>query len=329
MRILYIPFYATLLLGFSLLVLPLSGQNLLKNIGVDSLLGTTDLGNSNPVEFTVLSTDQFLFQGAVSPLEVGNLHVSDGTEAGTMKLGTVTAQGQMIQFRGRVYFPGMDIRDGRAIVGLWATDGTLAGTELVYESGATIDSVPLQPANFFVLDTILIFSGLTATHGTELWRTDGTAAGTELIMDISPGIGSGFRGREPAVIDSIFYFTASTPETGEEPWRTDGTAEGTWQIADLNPGAFDSGAADYTGSGGYIYFSALVPGSGREVRRMTAAQGSPIELIGENGGSTDSSNPRYFVDADGTLFWVAKSAGSDGFELRSYDHVGEPTVIEP
>ncbi|MEM1216248.1 MAG: T9SS type A sorting domain-containing protein, partial [Bacteroidota bacterium] len=307
----------------------LSGQNLLKNIGADSLLGTTDLGNSSPTAFTALNDNQFVFQGFVSPLETGNLHVSDGTEVGTQKLGDVQAEGQMIRFRDRVYFAGTGFQDGRALLGLWATDGTVEGTEVVFESSVTTDSVPLEPANFFVLDTFLIFSGLTATHGTELWRTDGTAAGTELIMDISPGIGSGFRGREPAVIDSIFYFTASTPDTGEEPWRTDGTEAGTWRIADLSPGPVNSGAADYTGSGGYIYFSALVPGSGREVRRMTAAQGSPVELIGENGGSTDSSNPRYFVDADGTLFWVAKSAGSDGFELRSYDHVGEPTVIEP
>ncbi|MFK8165667.1 MAG: hypothetical protein AB8H12_24680 [Lewinella sp.] len=64
---------------------------------------------------------------------------------------------------------------GQALVGLWATDGTAEGTELVFGSDPTDDSLPLEPANFFVLDTLLIFSGLTAAHGTELWRSDGTA----------------------------------------------------------------------------------------------------------------------------------------------------------
>ena len=322
------PYFSTLLLLCCCLSLPITAQTLLKNIGTDSLVGVPELGHSNPIEFTSLNDDQFVFQGFVSGLEIGNLHVSDGTMAGTTKIGSIIAQGQMIHFRGRVYFFGMDLTGEQALIGLWATDGTEEGTELVFNSDPTDDSSPLDPENFFVLDTFLLFSGLTVNHGTELWRTDGTTAGTRLIADVNPD-GNGFAGGSPAVIDSIFYFAGNTPEAGVEPWRTDGTPEGTWMIADMNPGAFSSGAASFTGSGGFIYFSALVPGSGREVRRMRPEQGSAIELIGEGGGTTDSSNPAGFVDADGTLFWVAKAGGSDGFELLSYNHTGDPTIIEP
>lgn len=321
------PYFALLL--FFCLSNTLAAQTLLRNIGLDSLFGTTEIGNSNPGEFTLLNEDQFVFQGMVSPLELGNLHVSDGTTAGTRKLGTVTAEGQMIRFQDRVYFSGTDLGGGQALVGLFATDGTTAGTELIFASNPADPAFPLEPKNFFVLDTLLLFSGLTDLQGEELWATDGTAAGTRLIADVAPGGASGFAGGAPAVVDSIFYFAGATPDTGVEPWRTDGTPEGTFMISDMNPGPSDSGASGFTASGGFIYFSALTPDDGREVRRMNPQRGSAIELIGEGGGSTDSSSPRYFVDADGTLFWAARSAGSDGFELRSYDHVGEPVTIEP
>jgi len=192
------PYLPVLLLLCCCLSVPMTAQTLLRNIGLDSLFGTTELGSSNPVEFTALTDDQFLFQGLVSPADLGNLHVSDGTPTGTSKLGTVTAQGQMIRFKERVYFAGMDLAGGQALVGLWVTDGTAEGTELVFGSDPTDDSLPLEPANFFVLDTLLIFSGLTAAHGTELWRSDGTAAGTSLLIDLNPGTNDGFRGGEPA-----------------------------------------------------------------------------------------------------------------------------------
>ncbi len=303
-----------------------SAQTLLRNIGVDSLFGLPELGSSDPAHFTPLNDSQFVFQAVTSPLVLGNLVVSDGTRTGTQQIGEVFADGPMVQFKDRVYFSGMSTTEPR--IGLWVTDGTEAGTQLVFESGATVDSVPNQPGNFFVLDSVLLFTGLTATHGTELWRTDGTGAGTQLVADIVPGPESGFRGGDPAVIDGLLYFTGFTAATGLEPWRTDGTEAGTFMIADLNPGPPNSGAADYTASGGYIYFTGLEEGSGREVRRMQPGQ-TTIELIGEGGGSTDSSNPVYFVDADGTLFYVAQAGGADGFELLAYDHVGEPRVLGP
>ncbi|WP_083926323.1 T9SS type A sorting domain-containing protein [Neolewinella persica] len=322
------PYFPTLLLLFFSLSAPITAQTLLRNIGQDSLLGTTELGSSSPIEFTRLNDTEFVFQGFVSGFELGNLHVSDGTEAGTNKVGTVTAQGQMIHFQGRVYFAGTDFAGGQATIGLWVTDGTAEGTELVFASEAGSATFPLDPKDFFVLDTLLLFSGLTITHGTELWRTDGTAAGTRLIADVNPD-GDGYAGGEPTVVDSILYFAGYTPDAGVEPWRTDGTPEGTWMIADMNPGPQNSGAAFFTASGGFIYFSALAPGSGREVRRMRPERGSAIELIGEGGGSTDSSDPRYFVDADGTLFYVAQTEGADGLELMRYNHVGEPEVMGP
>ncbi|MEM9929561.1 MAG: T9SS type A sorting domain-containing protein [Bacteroidota bacterium] len=305
-----------------------SAQSLLRNIGVDSLLGTTDLGNSNPAFFTALNDSQFVFQAITSPLEIGTLHVSDGTRQGTRKVGSVTPDGPFIQFRDQVYFYGTDLSGDRGIVGFWTSDGTDVGTELVFEGLPTSDTLPLVPRDFYVLDSIILFSGVTATHGRELWRTNGTAAGTWRITDISPGPADGFRGGDPAVIDGHLYFTGTTPATGLEPYRTDGTVEGTVLIDDLNPGPADSGAAGYTESGGYIYFSGNDGEFGREVRRMRPGQNN-IELIGENGGSTDSSVPVRFTDAGGRLFYVAFQEGADGLELVTYNHEGEPEVVGP
>lgn len=275
------------LLLLTLLCTSVPAQNLLKNIGQYTAAGMVFDEASSPVHFTALNDSQFVFQALRSPLETGTLFVSDGTEAGTNKVGIVVPEGPFVRFRDRLYFYGTEARD-RLVIGLWATDGTAEGTELIFESDLPNSTFPFQIGNFHVLDTVLIFSGLTAAHGTELWRTNGTAAGTSLILDVNP-TGDGFRGGEPAVIDTVLYFTGFTPEAGLEPWRTDGTPEGTWMIVDLLDGPANSGASGYTASGGYIYFSGLEENTGREVRRMTGARGGPIELIGEGGGSTDGS----------------------------------------
>jgi ELWxxDGT repeat protein len=315
----------TLLFCCLCLAVPVSAQTLLRNIGIDSLPGTNGLYSSNPKHFTSLNDSQFVFRAFFSPLESENLYVSNGTESGTRQIGKVFATGQMIRFRDQVYFSGTSTSEP-IYTGLWKTDGTEAGTVLIFASAADIDSVPMQPADFFVLNDFLIFSGLTATHGTELWRSDGTAEGTSLLSDIFPGSEDGFRGEEPAVIDDILYFSGFRTAREQKPWQTDGTPEGTHEIWDLSSRPGSLGAHNFTASGGFIYFSGYSSNSGWEVRRFVAGQPG-LELIGEGEGSTDSSYPRNFVDADGTLFYLTGRNGFGGARLMSYDHVGEPQLI--
>jgi ELWxxDGT repeat protein len=175
-------------------------------------------------------------------------------------------------------------------------------------------------------DSLFYFSGHTINSGYELWRSNGTVEGTYRVMEIAEGETSGYNG-ELAVIDDIAYFAGYTEDLGIEAWRSDGSEEGTYMIYDLNEGSESGFPSGFTKSGGYIYFSGLGTGTGVEVRRTTGEEEN-IELIGEFGGTTDSSNPRDFVDSDGTLYYVAQGLGTAGYDLFSYNHVGDPTQIE-
>src|SRR6187549_853370 len=66
--------------------------------------------------------------------------------------------------------------------GLWATDGTLAGTQLILDLREGNDDAAVS--GFFAFRNKVLFTYDDGVHGTELWITDGTPAGTSLLLDI-------------------------------------------------------------------------------------------------------------------------------------------------
>ena len=70
--------------------------------------------------------------------------------------------------------------------GLYVSDGTLEGTELLVPP----DPAPgFSPSNIFpeTFNGGYYFEATTTDTGNELWFTDGTSAGTVLIRDVHPG----------------------------------------------------------------------------------------------------------------------------------------------
>jgi ELWxxDGT repeat protein len=119
----------------------------------------------------------------------------DGTTLTTIKtLGIPIANdNKCVVFNGKMYFEATDNLKGSE---LWQSDGTSAGTILLKDINAGINST--SPKDFFVGNTNLYFIADDGTHGYEPWKTDGTASGTTLIADINPGLNS-----------SLSYFVAS------------------------------------------------------------------------------------------------------------------------
>ena len=201
---------------------------------------------SYPEYFTVCNNK--LFFRAVNPLGGYDMYVTDGTAAGTIML-----QQYVDVFNGlsdfgiltnSIYFRGVS-GTGQGY-GLWKSDGTLAGTQMVYANTANGFIPGTQGCNTAQLNNKLYFSGSDFVYGTELWVTDGTTAGTHIVVDIGTQSGGTFSGGSPFnlfVYNSLLYFTASDNAHGAELWVTDGTAPGSHLVKDILAGP--SGSIPY------------------------------------------------------------------------------------
>lgn len=116
-------------------------------------------------------------------------------------------------------------RDNR-LVGLWRSDGTIDGTELLVEIDATRTSQSAE--SLTVAGSLLYFLG---DRG-EVYRSDGTAAGTYVIHDdgryVSPYSFT-------AAGDKLLFYEYHSSSRGEETvfYVSDGTEEGTRSFAPL------------------------------------------------------------------------------------------------
>lgn len=112
--------------------------------------------------------------------------VSDGTPAGTfmlkdIKTGFNGSSGSantkhFVEYNGKMYF--FANGDTAALCGLYETDGTTNGTQIVYSTSIyRIDE-------FLVRNSLIYF---THSNGPALYSTDGTTAGTNLVATIPDG----------------------------------------------------------------------------------------------------------------------------------------------
>jgi ELWxxDGT repeat protein len=130
---------------------------------------------------------------------------------------------------------------------LWATDGTLAGTERISTAWPTGFCQPLGEVGFF------------STLDSALWVTDGTPNGTQPLPGVTTGSQTGAR------LDSRMFVSATTPETGRELYATRGIP-GDFEVIDIVPGSVASDPRSLTRAGERIFFSARGPGdAGREL----------------------------------------------------------------
>lgn len=111
--------------------------------------------------------------------------------------------------------------------GLWYSDGTAEGTQLVKALQAGTEML--------AINNTLYFPVYTTELATEVWKSDGTAAGTTLLKDINPGAGDA----RPMVFTNVngtLFFRAGDGIHGEELWKSDGTTAGTVLVKDIFPG---------------------------------------------------------------------------------------------
>lgn len=197
---------------------------------------------------------------------------------------------------GRYVFP---TADGK----LWITDGTADGTLNL----GTFVGFNFLPQKFMHgPDGRLYFiaRSLDNNNTDALWTTDGTPAGTvpvgvtqNLLISTTPVVLGGeafFQGAVAAVADLLYKFDLATGQLTP--------------LTGTSQGGQAGGAASLTVSGGYVYFSAISGGRGRELWRTDGTIEGTV-LVADL-PPLYGSNPSELVDIDGTLYFRAGT--SDG-----------------
>lgn len=230
--------------------------------------------------------------GRVAYVEGGMLHAFDVANPQPVLL-TGFASSALTPSGSFLYFLANDPIHGAE---LWVSDGTPAGTRLVYDAvpgpvsarhelllpfGSGLLHAFTTPAASTILAFVsdvtppfllrvfgtpvqsaaasggfALFGADDGVAGDELWFTDG-ARSTYLFADLAPGIVS--EGSNPGGFTAAAgaaFFTAYEDVHGRELWWTDGTAAGTRLVTDLWPGRNSSVLRIHGWHAGFVYFTA-------------------------------------------------------------------------
>lgn len=290
------------------------------------------------------------------------LWISDGTEEGTKMVKDIHELGSsspigFIQVNETQFvfyaknFDSENYSDRGPQSWLWVSDGTEAGTKMIYECDA---KYPGQVSTSFDAHNCRVgrrvffkANNKEGTTGEELWVTDGTTNGTKLVKDIN--IEQIATGTANSAIDNManfynekLFFKGFSIEHGNEPWCSDGTESGTYMIYDSDPTFTDAGFprggdASCTGTfpyNGKIYFRGKTPDVGSEIAYTNLDSGNyTITDINKNTPTgSNSSSPGPGAIFDGVYFFSANT-GADatkennfGGELHYID--GETVVMQ-
>ena len=217
------------------------GTRLLKDLNPGSASG-------NPGGFCTFVDSVYFFAA-------GGLWKTDGTEAGTVKIASITGRNLVVS-GSQLFFEGLTSATSWE---LWVCDGSESGTHMVTEilpgTKGALDST-FSALNLAPFHNGVLFAANDGVHGREMWFSDGTAAGTRMVRDFIPGAIGMWDGSAAYItaFGNRAYFVASDADHGQEVWATDGTDGGTALFADLTPGRESSYPSAFTVAGGKLYF---------------------------------------------------------------------------
>ena len=303
----------------------------INGIRMSSLKDTTTVSTANGSPSSLTTIGATLYFAADDGLHGKELWKSDGSTDGTVMLKDIHSStdtpadahsypSYLTAVGGRLFFAADDGEHG---VELWRSDGTSAGTRLVYDIRLGKDGS--TPSNLTAIDGTLYFTANDGAHGNEIWTSDGTAAGTNILIDINQQ-GSSSPSSFTRVGTTLF-FIADDGINGRELWKTDGTAAGTRMVTEINTSPGINGGKSITSGllvvNNRLYFSADDGHNGIELWTSdgTAAGTRMVRDI-----NPASSNPAELTNIGGILYFTAND-GIHGVEIWKSDGSENGTVM--
>ena len=268
--------------------------------------------------------DRVLFlQGGnyASPLE---LWATDGTAAGTLRLGVLTQQtgatGALARRADGDYL--LLVWEHFAALTVWRSDGTAAGTVPAspIDLGSTSFSVRAFAATS---DGIYFLIDGGALGARQLWYSGGTVGETRWLADFEAGVWAGLVAHDGAV-----YFAAEA-FGGAGIWRSDGTPATTRRIVELASFAISSDSFAFLDD--RIYWLGFAwSGVSGALYGAPIAGGVPEELLQTCIGSYCSPHfDGYWLRTVGESLVFSRFAGGAAAVWRSGGVAGDASLLAP
>ncbi|HVR99499.1 MAG TPA: ELWxxDGT repeat protein [Thermoanaerobaculia bacterium] len=233
------------------------------------------------------------------------------------QLGNISEPRNFLSVGNKVVFLAPD--DNGFWPGLWATDGTPGGTEMLGSPCPPCGDVKALGSTGEVAFFSASSSYAELGEATYIWRTDGTRQGTRPVAGPFQTPSNRYQITLSALGDHRLYFIACTPALGCELWSSDGTTAGTVPVADLVPGPDGTVFREMVTIGDRAYFLGRGPGG----MGLWEADGLSrrVNLLRALPGGLP--RPRLLTRYGPRLFFLAPA---DGMELWTSDGTAGGTV---
>ncbi len=252
----------------------------------------------------------------------GEIWSSDGTQAGTIALERFQPVSNRIpvgeiKAMGSYAYYSIINKDAGGVnhAYLRRTDGTAAGTSLVYDFSA-FTGVPevvfLTPVNNILYFIVYDAQG---TGVDQLWRSDGTSAGTYMVYNFTT---ANFVESFIMPAGNTMYLMIGSVVGGVRQntiWKSDGTTAGTVPVKLVGTGNTNI-YPPFAAIGNTLYFAG-VDGSGKELWKTDGTDAGTFRVADINPGAANS-NPAALTGLNGNLFFAAFEP-TNGGELWKYD----------
>ncbi len=231
---------------------------------------------------------------------------------------------RMVTMNNKFYFEGND----GTLNGLWKSDGTGSGTQMVKDSLFLI-KYPI------VVNSILYFSAYSSkTLKTDLWRSDGTTQGTYEVH-LNANACCGLQPLYLENLNGLLVFSGVGDNDGRELWRSDGTVSGTTMISDIRTGiqgSFPERLTAITGFSTSLFFIADNGTNGRELWISDGTGPNTVMIKDINQGPGNSNidtivHTEKFAHINGKIFFSADN-GIHGNELWMTDGTPNGTLMK-